>query len=399
MSEVRITEVDVRVLEGEPRPWMLVLLHTNVGITGIGEIPMTHHSWRLVQGSGAGKPWGHSVYDVERLGTMLLDEDPFRTEFLFGSGGKLGAAPDNLMLTSIIGGFDIACWDIKGKHLGVPVHELLGGKIRESIEVYANGWGLPARSLPEQYGDSDQEEALAHVIEVLSEAAEEVADAGYTACKFSPFQWGGRGLNSGSEIGYGIEAIEAVHDILSPTVDLLIEGHRKFSVPEAMRVCRALEQYDVGFFEEPVPPELSPLKRVAAAASIPISTGELLFTHHSFADILSETDVSVLQPDVAWSGGITELIKVASMASAERVGFAPHNAGGPILTHAAVHVDAVAPAFTVQESFEEFYHPAWADDLVVDPLEVERGLIRVPDRPGLGAEIDESVLQEHEIEM
>jgi galactonate dehydratase len=137
---------------------------------------------------------------------------------------------------------------------------------------------------------------------------------------------------------------------------------------------------------------------VARQSPVPVATGESFVTHRAFADLVSRTDVSVVQPDVGRAGGVTELRKVAAMASAERVAFAPHNAAGPVMTHAAVHVGATAPAFMLQETFEEWFHPDWSDDLVSEPLAITDGSIEVPDRPGLGVELDERVLRERERE-
>jgi galactonate dehydratase len=120
-------------------------------------------------------------------------------------------------------------------------------------------------------------------------------------------------------------------------------------------------------------------------------------THRGFADVVSRTEVSVVQPDVGRAGGITELSKIAAMASAECVGFAPHNAAGPVMTHAAAHLGAVTPAFMIQETFEEFFHPEWSDALLDTSLAIEDGVVEVPDEPGLGVEFDESVLRDHEI--
>ncbi len=382
MSDLRITDVEACLIEG-PRPWLFVFVHTDAGITGVGEIPRTTH---------------HPA-DVERVADRIVGADPFETEELFGVGGIVGADPHDRFTTTIAGGLDMACWDIKGKALGVPVYELLGGKCRDRVRLYANGWDFPAREIVDRYHTGEAlETVLPDVQDELASAAASVAEAGYTAVKFSPFQWGDGPTTTGRELSATLSAIEAVADAVPDDVDLLIEGHCHLAVDKALTAARALERFAPGFYEEPVPAELEPLARVAAASPVPIATGEQFVTHRGFTSLLERTDVTVVQPDVGRAGGITELVKIAAMASSHRVGFAPHNAAGPVMTHAALHVDATTSAFMIQESFEEAFHPSWSRNLLEDPLEIDHGYATIPDRPGLGVTIDNSVLEAHRLE-
>jgi len=418
MSDLTIMDVDTHLLEG-PRPWLLVRVETDAGVTGIGEVPRKRHT----------------PADVERLAERLVGADPFETERLFGAGGALGAAPNDVFTTTITGGLDMACWDVKGKHLGVPVHELLGGKVRNELRAYANGWDFDARSVVDRYHDGedaasvllggkvrdelgayangwdfdarsvvdryhDGEDAASVLPDVkaeITDAAVGMVEAGYDALKFSPVQWGRGSTTSRRELDCALDVVEAVAESVPSHVELLVEGHKRLSTDKAVTAARRLERFDPGFYEEPVPAELEPLRRVADQSPVPIATGESFVTHRGFADLLSRSDVRVVQPDVGRAGGITELLKIANMAAAERVGFAPHNAAGPVMTHAAVHVGAASPAFMIQETFEAAFHPDWSEELLVDPLDIGDGTIAVPDRPGLGVELDETVLEEHEI--
>jgi galactonate dehydratase len=381
MSDLTIMDVDTHLLEG-PRPWLLVRVETDAGVTGIGEVPRKRHT----------------PADVERLAERLVGADPFETERLFGAGGALGAAPNDVFTTTITGGLDMACWDVKGKHLGVPVHELLGGKVRNELRAYANGWDFDARSVVDRYHDGeDAASVLPDVKAEITDAAVGMVEAGYDALKFSPVQWGRGSTTSRGELDCALDVVEAVAESVPSHVELLVEGHKRLSTDKAVTAARRLERFDPGFYEEPVPAELEPLRRVADQSPVPIATGESFVTHRGFADLLSRSDVRVVQPDVGRAGGITELLKIANMAAAERVGFAPHNAAGPVMTHAAVHVGAASPAFMIQETFEAAFHPDWSEELLVDPLDIGDGTIAVPDRPGLGVELDETVLEEHEI--
>ena len=381
MSDLTIMDVDTHLLEG-PRPWLLVRVETDAGVTGIGEVPRKRHT----------------PADVERLAERLVGADPFETERLFGAGGALGAAPNDVFTTTITGGLDMACWDVKGKHLGVPVHELLGGKVRDELGAYANGWDFDARSVVDRYHDGeDAASVLPDVKAEITDAAVGMVEAGYDALKFSPVQWGRGSTTSRRELDCALDVVEAVAESVPSHVELLVEGHKRLSTDKAVTAARRLERFDPGFYEEPVPAELEPLRRVADQSPVPIATGKSFVTHRGFADLLSRSDVRVVQPDVGRAGGITELLKIANMAAAERVGFAPHNAAGPVMTYAAVHVGAASPAFMIQETFEAAFHPDWSEELLVDPLDIGDGTIAVPDRPGLGVELDETVLEEHEI--
>ena len=381
MSTLTITDVEAWLLEG-PRPWLLVRVHTDAGVTGIGEIARTTHI----------------PEDVVRLGENLIGQDPFETEACFGAGGALGADPHDRVTTAMTGGLDIACWDVKGKHLDVPVHHLLGGPIRDHIRVYTNGWDFRARSIVDDYhSGGDPATVLEEVRTEITDAAESVVDAGYTALKFSPFQWGDGPTTSKRELDHALAVVEAVYETAPRNVELLIEGHCHLSIKRAIAAARRLERFNPGFYEEPVPAEYEPLRRVARASPIPIATGESFATHRGFAELIARTDVAVVQPDVSRAGGITELRKIAAMASADRVAFAPHNAAGPVQTYAALHIDAVTPAFSIQETFEESFHPEWATDLLVDPLSIQNGRVERPDRPGLGVELDDAILHERTI--
>lgn len=381
MSDLTITRLEATLVEG-PRPWLFVEIETDAGVTGIGEVPRTTHE----------------PEDVVRVGSALLGADPFETETFCGAGGRLGAAANDIFTTTIAGGLDMACWDVKGNHLGVPVHALLGGARTTELRAYANGWDFPARAIVDRYHDGEDRDAvLGDVTDELREAADRVVEAGYTALKFSPFQWGHGQATAEWEVDAAIQAIDAVASTVPSHVDLLIEGHKHLGTNQALSAARRLEQYRPAFYEEPVPADIGPLAQVARRSPVPIATGESFTTHHAFGDLLDAADVSVVQPDIGRAGGITELRKIAAMASARRVGLAPHNAAGPVMTHAAAHVGATTPAFMIQETFEEFFHPDWATDLLVEPLDITDGFITVPDRSGLGVALDRDVLSEHRL--
>jgi galactonate dehydratase len=271
MSDLTITDVDTHLLEG-PRPWLLVCVETDSGVTGIGEVPRKRHT----------------PADVERLAEGLVGADPFETERLFGAGGALGAAPNDVFTTTMTGGLDMACWDIKGKHLDVPVYELLGGSVRDEVRAYANGWDFDARTVVDRYHDGeDAASVLPDVKTEITDAAAEIVDAGYDAMKFSPFQWGNGPTTSRRELDNALAVVEAVAESVPSHVDLLVEGHKRLSTEKAVTAANRLEQFDPGFYEEPVPPEVEPLRRVAAQSPVPFATGESFVTHRGFADLIA----------------------------------------------------------------------------------------------------------------
>ncbi|MFB6218557.1 MAG: enolase C-terminal domain-like protein, partial [Halobacteriaceae archaeon] len=231
MSELTVTDVGVHVLEGH-RPWTLVRVETDAGVTGIGEVPVTRHT----------------APEVERVAERLVGEDPFETERLCGAGGALGASANDIFTTTIAGGLDMACWDIKGKHFGVPVHELLGGKIREEVRVYANGWDFEARSVVDRYHAGENPGAvLEDTKATIAEAAREVESRGYTALKFSPFQWGDGPTTSRLELDSALSVVEAVYEAVGDDVELLVEGHQHLATGKAVTAARRLERFGVGF--------------------------------------------------------------------------------------------------------------------------------------------------------
>lgn len=377
MSELEITDVETFVVDTKRKPWVFVRLTTDEGIHGYGEAPIRVHE-------------RNTVPLIKEFGQAVIGMDPFDTGSLFTERGLTGVSPNNLLVSTVIGAFDVACWDIKGKYQNTPVHELLGGSVQgDSIRAYANGWYTDIGRVTAEYRETGG------VPEQFAEDAARVVDSGYEALKFDPFSFTDS-QPSRAELNHAIDIVRAVREAVGPDVDILIEGHKLFTTDRAIQVARRLEQFDPGFFEEPTPPERDTLKTVAAKSTIPIATGESIPDHRAFADLLATTDVSVVQPDSLRVGGITELARVATLASAHNVSFAPHNAHGPISTAVSVHVGATAPTFSIQETFETFAHPEWRDELVENPIEIVDGRIPVPERPGLGIDLDVSVMRERE---
>jgi galactonate dehydratase len=366
MSELRITDVSTYIVANPWKPWVFVRLDTDHGVHGLAEA--TAH----------GKPETVATA-VEEMSDFFIGQDPFNTERLWLEMYRDEWFSKNVINTTVCSAVDIACWDIKGKVLDKPVYELLGGSVHgDSLRAYANGW----------YTETTDE------LESWQDAAEQVIADGYDAMKFDPFGMSWQRMDR-ETFNHAVDVVGAVREAVGPDVDLFIEGHGRFTAGQAVDIADALAEFDPTWFEEPCPPDsINSLGKVAAKSPIPIATGERLMTKHDFRDLLANTDVDIIQPDLMNTGGITEAKKIAAQAESEHVSFAPHNPQGPVATAISAHVDTTVPNFMIQEVFQT-YDVEWVNDLLVDPIVVEDGHIQIPQLPGLGVELDMDVVEEH----
>ena len=273
--------------------------------------------------------------------------------------------------TAAMSGIEIALWDIKGKALGVPIYEMLGGAMRDKI------WG---------YGRFDGATPELAVEKALSQVAE-----GFSALKGDPFGHQGIFTTPASERD-AIAKVEAVRKAVGDDVELMVEVHGRLTPAEAIGIGQALEPYRPFWLEEPVPPQnVDAMVKVSQSINIPLATGERLYTKWGFKDLLEKQAVAVVQPDACHAGGILELKKIAAMAETYYVGFAPHNPYGPVSTMAALHVVAGTPNFIIQEGGHADYSV-----LLKEPFPGQRdGYFDIPKGPGLGLEMDEDALLKH----
>jgi galactonate dehydratase len=357
---MKITDITAFVTKppGAFSNYVFVKVGTDEGIVGWGESSIGANSVAAV---------------IEEFGSAIVGRDPFRIEehwqdmyHLFHNvrGGALQMAA--------ISGIEIALWDIKGKALGVPVYELIGGAMRDRL------W---------TYGRFDGVDSAAAVENAMS-----FVERGYTALKGDPFGHQGIFTSPESERD-ALAKVAAVREAVGDDVELLIEVHGRLTPAEAIRIGQELEQYRPFFYEEPVPPQnVDAMVRVAQAINIPLATGERIYTKWGFKDLLEKQAVSVVQPDVCHAGGISELKKIAAMAETYYVGFAPHNPYGPINTLAALHVDAGTPNFLIQEGG----HAEWYDSIMTGPFPRQTdGYFDLPTGVGIGVELDEAALRKY----
>lgn len=351
----------------QPR-WLFLKISTDVGIVGWGE-PNLEGKSEAVLGA------------IQELESYLIGADPRRIEHHWQAIYRGSFYHRGGVLNSALAGIDQALWDIKGKALGVSVAELLGGPTRDEIRVYGPVVG------------DESPERLDASPEILAERAVERVEAGYDAVKIIPLAetWPVATPGAVSAI---TDRVEAVREAVGPEVDVAIDTHGKLSPAMARRVFEAVAPYDPLFIEEPVRPEFDDrLPELRQSTNIPIATGERRFSRWDFKGII-DRGVDIVQPDTSHAGGISEVRRIASLAETYGVTVAPHCPLGPVAVAASVAIDAAIPNFLIQE-LPGFYGGEYNRYTKVG-FTVENGRLLLPDRPGLGIELDEKSLRDPE---
>jgi galactonate dehydratase len=361
-----MTEIIDYVLYEVPPRWLFLRLETSDGTVGWGE-PIVEGRAKTVRGAVE-----------ELLDNYLLGEDPHRIEDHWQTMYRGGFYRGGPILMSAISGIDQALWDIKGKEFGAPIYDLLGGKARDRIRVYQ--WIGGDR--PSEVGD----------------AAAEKVESGFTAMKMNATSELRR-VDNPKIVQDAVDRLREVRERVGPDVDIGVDFHGRVSKPMAKRLAKALEPYEPMFIEEPVLPEHNDaLPDIAAHTTIPIATGERMYSRWDFKEVFESGAVDVIQPDLSHAGGITEVKKIAAMAEAYDVALAPHCPLGPIALASCVHVDTISPNAFIQEQSLNIHYNETSDvlDYLEDPdvFEYADGYVQIPDGPGLGIEIDEEYLEE-----
>ena len=360
---MRLADFRTFVVHDGYRTFVFLKLYAEDGLTGVGEGTVEWNERAVEACLGQTCP-------------RIMGSDPFDTEALWERLYRDGYWRNDLVLLSALSAIDQACWDLKGKKLGVPVHALLGGRRRDRLRAYANAW---------YWGCVTPEE--------FARAAVKVAREGYTALKWDPFGDADTTM-SPAAMRAAVANVAAVREAVGAEVDLAIEVHGRLAPAWAIEMARRLAPFEPFFYEEPVPAEnVEALVQVARAIRIPVATGERLCTKFQFDEVLRRQAAAIIQPDLCHAGGLTEVKKIAALAEAAYVPLAPHNASGPIGTAAAVQLDAAIPNFLIQEYFVA--QAPWIDEVVEGGPRVVNGEIRVPERPGLGVELHDAAALAH----
>ena len=345
----------------DTRTAMLVEIETDSGLVGWGEC------------YGPARVNSAVVKDIA---PWLIGEDPLRTDHLWQSVyARLRDHGQKGVVIQGLSGIDIALWDIKGKHFGVPVHRLLGGPRRTEVRAYATGLYRRKSGDPGKY--------------LAEEAASYVAE-GFGAVKL--------------KVGFGIEEDAAmacaVRAAIGRDVALMVDANHAYDAVAAIRLGRMIEELDIGWFEEPVLPEdIAGYRAVKAAITIPVAGGECEFTRFGFRDLLASRAIDIVQPDTCAAGGLSECKKIADMAEAFSVRYNPHVWGTGIAIAASLQLLAVLPSHTPTSlapvepmlEFDRTEHPI-RQSILVTPIEHIGGVVRVPEGPGLGIEVDRKAL-------
>jgi galactonate dehydratase len=362
---MKIVDVKTHVMGTAWRNLTFVRVLTDEGLEGVGEVRMLNHTDALLG------------YFREAVPNHILGHDPFNVEDLVQRMYRNDYARAGEIAMSAIATVEIACWDIMGKALGLPVYKLLGGAVRERVKGYANGWYTVERT-PEEF----------HA------AAKRVLAKGYRALKFDPFGSGFYELEHAEKMRV-IELVEAVYDAVGPNVEILIEMHGRFNVATAVEMARELERFKPSWVEEPVPPEnLAALKKASEKITIPVATGERIHTRYDYRQLFELQAADIIQPDITHFGGLLETKKLAAWAETYYILVAPHNVGGPVSTAAALHFAASTPNFKIQEHFNDFAED-WVKAAAPGNPEVVDGYFALPQGLGLGVKLDEAVIQQH----
>ena len=357
-----------------PPRWLLLRLESSDGEVGWGEaIGDLHEEVEAALKAMCDRVSGTDITGIERI-TQEMHKGRFWR--------------DGPVLNTAISALEMALWDLRGKQLGAPVHQLLGGPVRDKVTVYRNLWGRD----PEEFAQSGKA-ALDEGLEMVK-----VSPAGPTTT-----------TPSDSELQGILDTVLAVRDAIGDA-KLAIDLHGRLTPAASRRLLPLLEPFDLSFVEEPCLPDgsvhhLRDLQQLHLEQRIPLATGERLLTKRQFADHLFPSPVAaVIQPDLSLVGGIRAGVEIGAMCETAQVSLAPHCPYGPIQLAASLQVAAASPAHTFQE-FQSLGGAAgggtpggganWAFNLLATPFVVEDGMVEVPDGPGLGIEVQEHLIEEH----
>ena len=402
---MKIVRLKTAVVEGN-FDWTFVRLETDEGINGLGECFFA--------------PGLTSI--LRSLEQVVQGEDPRNIHRLFrkmqlaasGAGSVAG------IVYNAISGIEAALWDLLGQWLEVPIYQLLGGKFRDSVRIYADCHGgealesldevLRSRTpswmsgesghVPKDYFEESQESPL--LPDQVRKHARVMLSKGYTALKFDLDVAGTGGLDpynrslSNAAIDRMVQLVAAAREAVGIEVDLAVDCHWRYNVSDVLKLARELEPFRLLWLEDPVPPgNLDALRTVSSNAKIPVATGENLFLFAGFREILQSHAVAIATPDLQKVGGLSVALQIAQFADEQTIPIAPHNISSPVGTIAAAHLCAAIPNFLVLE-FHAAHVPFWND--LIEGLEqpvIQDGFIRLPEKPGLGVKLNEEVARKY----
>lgn len=363
---MKVTQIKTFICHAYRTNWVFVKVITDSGLYGVGEATLEYREPTVVQ----------AMKELERY---LVGKDPHNIEAFWHDAYRDAYWRGGVVLMSALAGVEMALWDIKGKALGVPVYQLLGGKVRDSVKCYANAWFAGAKK-PEEF----------------AQKAKIAVKNGFSGLKWDPF--GKEYLNiDPKHLNEALDCIAAVKDAVGDQVHLIIEGHGRFNVPTAVRIGNALEKFGILWFEEPIPPDdKKGIAWVRSKIATPVSGGERLYSRFEYADYLRMECADFWQPDVSHAGGIMEVRKIAAMAESHYIPVCPHNPSGPVANAATLQLAACIPNFYLLETMANDI--PWRADVSTEKVKFENSEMFIPDLPGLGIDINEEEIAKHPYE-
>jgi galactonate dehydratase len=353
---MKITQIETFLVRPDSRNYVFVRVQTDEGIYGVGEAYSVGPDDAVVA----------VIKDFEE---WLIGRDPRQIEFLWQLMYNASRFPGGVITNAAISGIEHALWDIKGKALGVPVYELLGGKCRDYISIYVHAHGETPEALAEN-------------------AAAGLDRYGCTAVKVGPQPPGSERMPNAAVVRGAAARLEALRRALGDDIDIGVDAHAKIFEPvRALQMAQAIKPYDPFFFEEPLRPEnIDALAALRRQVDVPIATGEMLYTKYEFRDLLVRGAADIVQPDICCAGGLLELKKIAAMAESFYATIAPHNPVGPVATAVNVQLAACTPNFLILEYLPDD-NPG-RRNLVDEPMKLVDGHLEIPTRPGLGIDLN-----------
>jgi galactonate dehydratase len=375
---MKITAIKTLVCHAKMRNWIFVKVITDQpGLWGWGEATLEWHTRSVV---GA----------IEDISQLLIGEDPTRIEYLWQMMYRQHFWHGNCIVRgTAISGIDIALWDILGKIHNVPCHQFWGGKVRDYIRLYSHLGGGKMEDFYETKADDAKR---------FGELAQKAVAEGFTAFKAMAVPVT-MPLEGTKPIQYAESCVRAMRDAVGNDIDIMVDCHARPSPRMGLLFAKALEPYDLYFFEEPCWPEsIEDIALIQRAVKTPVATGERLVGIHAFRELLEKRAASIIQPDITHCGGLSEARRIAMMAEAYRVALAPHNPQGPVSTAASIELGFASPSYIICETVHN--DVPWRQDIVNEGFCIENKGMRVfpNNRPGLGIEINEAEVRKHPFE-
>lgn len=360
---MKVTAIKTFICNAFRTNFVFVKVETDSGLYGWGEATLEYKELTVQA----------AIHDLE---SYLIGKDPHNIEAFRHDCYRDAYWRGGPVLMSALAGVEMALWDIKGKALGVPCYQLLGGKVRDSVPIYVNGWFSPAKT-PDEF----------------AEKAKEVAAKKFLGCKWDPFGKAWQQISK-HDLNSAMECIAKVADVVGEDVQLLIEGHGRFDIPTAVKIGRRLEEFDIFWFEEPIPPDdKEGMKQVKDRVRVSIAAGERLYNRYEYRQFFELGCSDYIQPDISHAGGLFEMRMLGAEAEARHIGFCPHNPSGPVANAATLQLAACVPNFVMLEMM--MTDVPYRAEICDEDLTIKGGRMVIPDRPGIGIDLNEKELLKH----